>query len=536
MFAITRTGTRRASNPLRAWFMAAFLAAGASLAPAATINVPGDQPTIVDALGAANPSDEIVIQSGTYDEADLLYVWAPLTLRATNGLVTVHVPSNKSAVAQVPGGVTGVVFDGIKFERLSADNDWMRSVEITGAASFTNCTFTGPANGVGVILFSGGDATFDSCSFSNFNAAASWAAAIFMQNQGSSFSDVIVRNSTFDTGCNGWIKAFDNNTSWPKVGELTVSNCTFRAARHLQALKFRDGGALAMQYDPTKALLFQDCTFEGTTNEIAEFHYTSSTNRPTSLTFSRCEFKAYNSTRKMFWLDLPTVINFENCLFAGGQHQTIMTVWGGPPWVGFYSCTMINDGYSVGTPQSSFINGWDGGRTFPVMNCLFRCTNNYTAAFVGDAGSTTNRNYAVSCSVIDHPTPVGAKAQITAVTNYSNVSLAPAFVNEASRDYHLLNGSPWVNGGIDIGHTLDLDGNARIQGGTPDMGAFETSFAPVAPTVSVATSLGNVIVTFTGVLQSADQVQGPFNDVPSAVSPLTNAPTGTNMFWRARSP
>ena len=142
----------------------------------------------------------------------------------------------------------------------------------------------------------------------------------------------------------------------------------------------------------------------------------------------------------------------------------------------------------------------------------------------------------MSCSVIDHPTPVGAKAQITAVTNYSNVSLAPAFVNEASRDYHLLNGSPWVNGGIDIGHTLDLDGNARIQGGTPDMGAFETSFAPVAPTVSVATSLGNVIVTFTGVLQSADQVQGPFNDVPSAVSPLTNAPTGTNMFWRARSP
>jgi len=536
MCAITRTSTRRASNSLGAWLMAAFLAAGAALASAATINVPGDQPTIVDALGVANPSDEIVIQSGTYDEADLLYVWAPLTLRATNGLVTVHVPSNKSAVAQVPGGVTNVVFDGIKFERLSADNDWMRSVEITGAASFTNCTFTGPANGVGVILFSGGDATFDSCTFSNFISTASWAAAIFMQNQGSSFSDVIVRNSTFDTGCNAWIRAFDNTNSWPRVGELTLSNCTFKAARYNHGVKFRDGGATKMHYDPTKALLFQDCTFEGTTLEIAEFHYTSSTNKPLSLTFSRCEFKAYNSTRKMFWLDLPTPIVFEDCLFAGGQHQTIMTVWGGPPSVNFYHCTMINDGYAVGTPQSSFIYGWDGGRTFNIVNCLFRCTNNYTAAFVGDAGSSTNRNYAVSYSVIDHATPVGAKTQITAGTGYSNTSLAPAFVNEASRDYHLVNGSPWVNGGTDLGYLLDLDGNARNQGGTPDMGAFESSFAPVTPTVSVTTSLGNVVVTFTGVLQSADQVQGPFTDVPSAVSPQTVAPTGTNLFWRARSP
>jgi hypothetical protein len=536
MFAVRKTEARRTSNSLGSLLTAALLAAGANLASSAIINVPADQPTIVAALGVANPSDEIVIQSGTYEETDLLYVWAPMTLRAASGSVTVHVPSSKPCVAQVPGGVNNVLFDGIKFERLSADNDWMRSVEITGAASFTNCTFTGPANGVGVILFSGGDATFDNCSFSNFISTATWAAAIFMQNQGSSYSDVIVRNSTFDTGCNAWIKTFDNNTAYPKVGEVTVTNCTFKAARNPQALKFRDGGATAMQYDPTKALLFQDCTFEGTSLEVAEFHYTSSTNKPTSLTFSRCEFKAYNSTRKMFWLDLPTPIVFEDCLFAGGQHQNIMTVWGGPPSVNFYHCTMINDGYAVGTPQSSFIYGWDGGRTFNIVNCLFRCTNNYTAAFVGDAGSTTNRNYAVSYSVIDHPTPVGAKTQITAGPGYSNTSLASAFVNEAIRDYHLVNGSPWVNGGFDLGYLLDLDGNARNQGGAPDMGAYESSFVPVAPSVSIATSLGNVVVTFTGVLQSASEVQGPYNDVPSATSPLTVAPTSTNLFWRARSP
>ena len=507
----------------------------ANITPTCVINVPADQPTVVAAVAAASTGCEIRIASGTYTEASMISVPVDLALTSSGGPVTIRVSASADAVANVAANVTGAVFDGIKFERVTANYDWMRSVQMnsSSAAVFNNCTFTGPANGVGVILFSGGDATFDGCSFSNFNATASWAAAIFMQNQGADYSDVIVRNSTFDTGCNGWIKSFDDNTMWPKVGEVTVSNCTFKAARHLQALKFRDGGALAMQYDPTKALLFQDCTFEGTTNEIIEFHYTSSTNRPASLTFSRCEFKAYDSGRKMFWLDLPTVINFENCLFAGGRHETIMTVWGGPPWVGLYNCTMINDGLS---PQSSFINGWDGGRTFPVINCLFRCPVNYTAGFVGDAGSSANRNYAVSYSVIDHPTPVGAKAQITAVTNYSNISLAAAFVDEASRDYHLLNGSPWVNGGIDIGHTLDLDGNARNQGGAPDMGAFETFFTPVIPTVSIATSLGNVVVTFTGVLQSADQAQGPFTDVPAAISPLMVTPTSASKFWRSRLP
>jgi len=60
--------------------------------------------------------------------------------------------------------------------------------------------------------------------------------------------------------------------------------------------------------------------------------------------------------------------------------------------------------------------------------------------------------------------------------------------------------------------------------------------APVTPTVSVARSAGNIVVTFAGVLQSAGQVQGPFTDVSGATSPLTVAPTGTNLFWRSRSP
>lgn len=499
-----------------------------------TVNVPGDQPNILAALNVPGVTD-ILIAPGIYTETNMLSVSTAMTLTAAGGPVTIRVPSDQEAAVQVASGVTGAVFDGIKFERPSANDSGMQAVQLLRAASaaFTNCIFTGPGNGFGAKLISGADATFDNCVFSNFSAAASGAAAIFLEGHdtGSPYSDLTVRNCVFDTGCNGWIRTIET-ANWARIGQVTVTNCLFKAARTAQALKFRDGGGLVMTYDPTKVLLFEDCTFEGTTLEVAEFHYTSG-GGPAGLTFSRCLFKAYNSTRKMFWFDLPTPIKFENCLFAGGQHQTIMTIWGGPPSVDFYHCTMINDGYGG---QSSFINGWDGGRTFDIVNCLFRCPVNYTAGFVGDAGSSANRNYSVSHSVIDHPTPTGTKAQITAGPGYSNTSLASAFVNAASRDYHLVSGSPWVGGGIDLGYTLDLDKNTRNQGGAPDMGAYKFQIAPVLPAVSVANNAGNVVVTFTGVLQSAGQVQGPFTDVSGATSPLTMAPTNTNLFWRSRSP
>ena len=538
---------RNGRDKTRAALAIAMLLAGLGLpAWSAVIRVPQDYPTIVDAVGWANPGDEIVIEAGTYDESDMVHVWAPMTLRATNGLVTVRCPSSKDAVAEVAPGVTGVVFEGLKFERPSADANWMRTVQLHGAsaATFNGCVFTGPANGVGVILFWGADGTFNSCVFSNFNTAASWAAAIFLEgaDAASGYSDLVVRDSTFGSGCNGWIRVYQWNTGnpngEPKIGQVTVSNCVFRATPHPHGIMFRDE-QLAMQYNPTNAITFTDCVFEGTSLELAEFHYTGG-GGPAELRFSRCWFKPYNSTRKMFWLDVPAPIVFENCLFGGGRHETIMTIWGGPPSVDFYHCTMINEGITgaesaSGQNWSSFIWGWDGGRTFNVVNCLFWCPTNYSAAFSGDPGSAADRNYAVSHTVVDHPWIVGSKVQITAGSGYyTNVSLAGAFVNPAGGDYHLLNGTPWVNGGTDLGYALDLDRNARNQGGAPDLGAYESAFAPVTPTVSIVPSGANVVLHFTGVLQAADAVTGPYLDVPGAVSPWTVGATNSMKFFRAR--
>ena len=51
--------------------------------------------------------------------------------------------------------------------------------------------------------------------------------------------------------------------------------------------------------------------------------------------------------------------------------------------------------------------------------------------------------------------------------------LNPLFVNEASGDYHLQDGSPCIDKGTDLGPSMDFDGIPRPQGAGYDMGAYE---------------------------------------------------------------
>ena len=63
-----------------------------------------------------------------------------------------------------------------------------------------------------------------------------------------------------------------------------------------------------------------------------------------------------------------------------------------------------------------------------------------------------------------------------------NINADPLFVNTGGGNFHLSPGSPCINTGSNAAVTVatDLDGSARIVGGTVDMGAYEINLPSVS--------------------------------------------------------
>lgn len=459
------------------WIMMVLMM-GSVCVHAAILNVPAEYPTIIAAVEAAVSGDEILVQAGVYAEAGtVIFATSNVTLTAV-GAVTLNVPSSADRALRVMNNRTGIIINGLTIARPTADSTWRRCAEVSNDASvtFNHCTFQGPGNSVGLILFHSADAVVNSCTFSNFNPGASWAGAIALEGtSGTGYTNLIVENSYFGPGCNRWIAK--TPSAVPKIGELTVRNTIFTQATHPMGIYIQGD----IPFDPTQGILFEDCVFEGTGLEVAEFHYTNA-GGPQFFTMRRCEFKAYDSTRRLMFYALPVPPLFENCLFAGGKHEAVVRIWGGPASAEFRHCTIINDGItgvesSSGNPSSTLIDGWDSGRTFTIRNSLLHSPTSYTPALVCDAGSSATRTYDIAYSIIDHSNIIGQFVELNPGANYSNDSIL--FVNPAARNYRQQDSSPGVNTGIDLGIATDLDGNPRNVGLAPDMGCYESSFLVV---------------------------------------------------------
>ena len=91
-----------------------------------------------------------------------------------------------------------------------------------------------------------------------------------------------------------------------------------------------------------------------------------------------------------------------------------------------------------------------------------------------------------------------------------------------------------------VGDTVTVNGNAiTTHGGNGDfdylMFVPASASGPANPTVSVATVNGQVVITYTGTLQSSSTVNGTYAPVSGASSPYTVPNTGTPgaAFYRA---
>ncbi len=91
---------------------------------------------------------------------------------------------------------------------------------------------------------------------------------------------------------------------------------------------------------------------------------------------------------------------------------------------------------------------------------------------IGNANNTLIRNNIASAPNSDAIELIRGSGT-GLVADHNLYTESPGFTNPAAGDFHLTAGSPGVDAGMDVGILLDFDGQDRLIGSNPDLGAFE---------------------------------------------------------------
>ena len=146
-----------------------------SSAAAVTIDVPGDFPTIQDAVNAAIDGDEIVVAPGTYNEL-IDFLGMAITVRSSGGPAVTSIDGTGlagSVVTCIAGEGPSTVLLGFTITGGNLDAGG-GMFNIFSSPTVTNCVFSGNTGDLaGGMLNFASDPTVTSCTFSG-NSVAAW--------------------------------------------------------------------------------------------------------------------------------------------------------------------------------------------------------------------------------------------------------------------------------------------------------------------------------------------------------------------------
>ena len=412
-------------------------------AVAATIDVPGDQPTIQAGIDASVDGDIVLLADGTY---------------------------------------TGVGNYNIDFSGKSI------TVKSTGGADV--CIVDCQGLGRGILIYNGETVTLEGLTVTNGDAGGNHGGGIYANG-----SDIIVVGCIFDSN-----SARDGSAVYSYVASSFFTNCTFisnnsaadggavfSAVSSFTNCTFtsnnsaRNGGAV-YSYNPS---LFTNCTFISN-NSAADGGaiYSSSYQTAISSTFfTNCTF-ASNSAHSggAVYFSYYASSFFTSCAFTSNS-----ALYGGALYssgdanvYSFTNCTFAsNSAYSGGAVYSYYYsNGFFTNCTFTLNNA----TQQGGAIWCDPGLPLTLKNCILWGDIALDGSEIYEKEEPLFIT-YSeiqgghtgdgNIDADPLFVH-ADNDLHLQLTSPCIDTGIaDGAPSDDLDGYLRPIGAGYDMGAYE---------------------------------------------------------------
>jgi hypothetical protein len=123
-------------------------------------------------------------------------------------------------------------------------------------------------------------------------------------------------------------------------------------------------------------------------------------------------------------------------------------------------------------------------------------------------------------------------------TDFTTMVMGGGPSNTENRIDGMLDDMVIYGGALTDAQVASLAGGAAPSSVTGLVAHWDFNDPPTAaaPMVSVAKNGANVVITYTGILQGADSVNGPYTDVAGASSPYSTASATGMRYFRARNP
>jgi hypothetical protein len=390
--------------------------------------------SIPAAISVVIPADEIWIASGTYK---------PGTLR-TNAFA---IPSGIKIYGSFSGTETALS------QRDIAANPTILNGDIGTIGTHTdNCNGIISIIGIGIIM-------------DGFTIVNGYASGGNGRTQGGAVYCAIGNSATF-TNC-----TISNNFAQDSGGAVYLrGNLTFNKCSFVGNKTALSGGAFFA--DSYSTLKITNCTFTANSSQVqggAGFGYYGVT-----LTIDKCKFSANSafSSAGAVCSYYTSILSMSNSLVAGNQSNGSAINHFSPNGK-IVNCTITDN--QIGSSAVEL------DTTSQILNSII-WNNTTTVPQVNNIGIKKN---CIIQNAVTNPA-LGIFTTNPLFINPSDFTNAP--FTEDGYDYHFLASSPAANNGdntaLSAVYNQDLDGLARIQATTIDMGCYESSFVATENSVN----------------------------------------------------